>query len=306
MKVSVAIPVYNSEKTLRLLVPRLIEAIRGMGHTSEIVCVDDRSRDASWTVLQELKAVHPGLKIARLARNSGQHSAVLCALTLSTGDIVVTMDDDLQHPPEEVPKLVRAVEDGPELVIGAYDDKKHSAFRNLGGRMVDSVLRRIFKLDSSIELTSFRAMSRPLVDRVKATYSAYPYITALLLSHSSSFSNVSVRHAPRQEGKSNYNLTKSLKLAATLIFTYSSYPAIFITALCAFVFVLLLAYSAYILHMAVVGGTSMPGWASTILAVTFLNGLVLLGLALLSFYISRMYLQISGLRSAFSIERIHE
>lgn len=306
MKVSVAIPVYNSDKTLRQLVPRLVEAVRGMGHAPEIVCVDDRSLDASWAVLQELKAAHPELKIARLARNSGQHSAVLCALTLSTGDIVVTMDDDLQHPPEEVPKLVRAVEGGPELVIGAYDGKKHSAFRNLGGRMVDAVLRRIFKLDSSVELTSFRAMSRPLVDRAKATYSAYPYITALLLSHSSSFANVTVRHAPRQEGKSNYNLVKSLKLAATLVFTYSSYPALFITALCALVFVLLLAYSLFILHMAIFSGTTMPGWASTILAVTFLNALVLLGLALLSFYISRMYLQITGLRSAFSIERIVE
>lgn len=307
MKVSVAIPVYRSEKTLRVLVPRLIETLKGMGAQAEIVCVDDRSPDGSWAVLKELKDKHPELKIARLVRNAGQHSAVLCALTLSTGDIVVTMDDDLQHPPEEVPKLVRAVENGPELVIGAYEGaKQHSAFRNLGGKVVDATLRRIFKLDRSFELTSFRAISRPLVDRVRSSYSAFPYITALLLSHSSSFSNVPVRHEPRREGTSNYSFTKSLALASNLIFTYSSYPAIFISSLCGLVFVLLLGYSSYVFYFALVNGATVAGWTSTILAVTFLNALVLLGLALLSLYVSRMYLQISGLRSAFSIESVHE
>ncbi|MBX3191374.1 MAG: glycosyltransferase family 2 protein [Labilithrix sp.] len=306
MKISVAIPVYKSEKTLPTLVPRLIDVISEMGHDAEIVCVDDHSPDGSWSALTTLKADHPALKIARLARNAGQHNAVFCALTLTTGDVVVTMDDDLQHPPEEVPKLVNAVLSGPELVIAAYEGKKHSAARNLGGRLVDTALRRIFKLDGSVQLTSFRAMSRALVERVKNTYTAYPYITALLLSHSGSFVNVTVRHEPRREGKSNYDLTKSLKLVLNLVLTYSSYPAILISTLCALVFFLLVGYAAYILYLGLVQGTSVPGWTSTILAVTFLNGLVLLGLALLSFYISRMYLQISGLRSAFSIERIHE
>lgn len=307
MKISVAIPVYKSTKTLQPLVSRLIVAIEEMGHSAEIVCVDDHSPDESWKVLTELKAVHPQLKIARLAKNSGQHNAVLCALTLVTGDIVVTMDDDLQHPPEEVPKLVRAVQEGPELVIGAYEgSKKHSKVRNAGGGLVDSTLRRIFHLERSVELTSFRAMSRSLVDRVKNTYTAYPYITAMLLSHSGSFANVTVRHEPRKEGRSNYTIGKSLKLAMNLILTYSSYPAILISTLCACVFVALVVYSGYVLYSAIVVGSSVQGWASTILAVTFLNGLVLLGLALLSFYISRMYLQITGLRSAFSIERIHE
>ncbi|HSO35800.1 MAG TPA: glycosyltransferase family 2 protein, partial [Labilithrix sp.] len=253
MKISVAIPVYNSTKTLEPLVSRLIVAIEEMGHVAEIVCVDDHSPDGSWAVLTELKASRPQMKIARLAKNSGQHNAVLCALTLTTGDIVVTMDDDLQHPPEEVPKLVRAVEAGPELVIGAYEGtKKHSALRNAGGGIVDATLRRIFHLDRTVELTSFRAMTRSLVDRVKNTYTAYPYITALLLSHSGSFANVTVRHEPRKEGRSNYTTAKSLKLALNLILTYSSYPAILISSLCACVFVALVAYSSYILYLALV------------------------------------------------------
>lgn len=306
MKVSVALPVYKSEKTLPILIPRLITTIRGMGHDAEIVCVDDCSPDGSWGVLTDLKRAHSELKIVRLARNSGQHSAILCALTLSTGDIIVTMDDDLQHPPEEVPKLVRAVEEGPELVVGSYDGKKHSKMRNLSGGFIDALIRRIFKLERSFELTSFRALSRPLVDRVKGTFTTYPYITALLLSHSSSILNVPVRHEPRSEGKSNYTLYKSIKLAANLLFSYSSYPALFITGMCGLVFVLLGIYSIYVLRMALTTGATLPGWASTILAVTFLNGLVLFGLAVMSFYISRMYLQITGLRRAYSIERIHE
>ncbi len=305
-KITVAIPVYNSEATLRELVTGLLEVLREAGHQPEIVCVDDRSRDKSWAVLSELKAEHPELKIARLVKNSGQHNAILCALTLSSGDVVVTMDDDLQHPPSEVPKLVDAVLDGTDLVIGAYDTKKHSSGRNVGGGLVDGVLRRIFKLDAAVALTSFRAMSRALVDRVKATYTAYPYITALLLSHASNVSNVRVRHDARREGKSNYDLGKSLRLALNLVLTYSSYPAVFISTVCGLVFLLLFLSSAYILYTALVHGTSVQGWTSTILAVTLLNGLVLLGLALVSFYISRMYLHITGLRSTFSIERVHE
>lgn len=306
MKVSVAIPVYRSERTLPELVRRLRESIAGMGHEAEIVCVDDRSPDDAWKVLTELKATTPELKIVRLVKNSGQHNALLCALTLTTGDVVVTMDDDLQHPPEELPKLVDAVTEGVELVIGAYDAKKHAAGRNVGGAIVDSALRRIFKLEPTVELTSFRAMSRALVERVRASYTVYPYITALLLSHASSVANVKVRHEPRREGRSNYDLGKSMRLALNLVLTYSSYPAILVSSLCAFVFLLLFLLAGWVLWLAVGHGVSVPGWTSTILAVTLLNGLVLLGLALVTFYISRIYLHMAGLRSTFSIERIHE
>lgn len=306
MKVSVAIPVYRSERTLPELVRRLREVIAGMGHEAEIVCVDDRSPDGAWKVLEGLKAEHPELKIVRLVRNAGQHNALLCALTLTTGDVVVTMDDDLQHPPEEIPKLLEALKDGVELVIGAYDAKKHAAGRNVGGAIVDGALRRIFALEPTTELTSFRAMSRTLVERVRASYTVYPYITALLLSHASSVTNVRVRHEPRREGRSNYDLGKSLRLALNLVLTYSSLPAKLVVSLCAIVFVVLFALATWVLWLALGHGVSVPGWTSTILAVTLLNGLVLLGLAVVTFYISRIYLHLSGLRSTFSIERIHE
>jgi polyisoprenyl-phosphate glycosyltransferase len=306
VKVSVAIPVYRSERTLPELVRRLGETIRGMGHDPEIVCVDDRSPDGAWKVLTELKATTPELKIVRLVRNSGQHNALLCALTLTTGEVVVTMDDDLQHPPEEIPKLVDAVVEGVELVIGAYDTKKHAAGRNVGGAIVDRTLRRIFALDKTMELTSFRAMSGALVERVRASYTVYPYITALLLSHASSVANVRVRHEPRREGRSNYDLAKSMRLVLNLVLTYSSYPAILISSLCAIVFLVLFVLAGWVLWLAFGNGVSVPGWTSTILAVTLLNGLVLLGLALVTFYISRIYLHMAGLRSTFSIERIHE
>ena len=122
-------------------------------------------------MLKRLKAAHPDqLRIVHLLTNKGQHNAVLCGFSVSRGEIVVTMDDDLQNPPEEVPRLVEAIDRGFDLAIGAYDSKKHSAGRNLGGALIDWVQRRIFKLHDGTELTSFRATRRIVVDNVVADW----------------------------------------------------------------------------------------------------------------------------------------
>lgn len=307
MKVSVTIPVYNAEATIEEVVSRLLAESTAAGYDIEIICVDDRSRDGSWAKLRALKERHSeSLRIVRLARNAGQHNALLCAIGLASGDTIITMDDDLQHPPEEITKLVRAVEGGTDLVIGAYDRKQHVAARNAGGSLIDSVLRMIFRLDRGLQLTSFRAFSRRLARCAVDSSSAYPYITALLLSHASSVANEAVRHEPRRHGTSNYNFLRSARLALNLLLLYSSIPATIISSLCAIVFLGLVGYGSFVFYGTISHGSSVPGWTSTILAVTFLNGLVLLGLAVLTFYISRIYLQISGLRSTFSIERDNE
>ena len=240
---SIVILVYNSEATLPRLVTCLREVLDRLDATYEIVLVDDGSRDQSWSVLEQLKAAHGAhLRIARLLVNSGQHNATLCGLNLSHGEIVVTMDDDLQNPPEEIPKLVDAIQRGFDLAIGAYDSKKHSVFRNWGGQIVDMALRRIFKLPTGFQLTSFRAARRPVIDGACHMGGVFPYITAMLFANASSYTNVPVRHEPRGHGRSNYNLRRSLKLVANLFFSYSSYPVWLMVVLMVGAFLVSLAF----------------------------------------------------------------
>jgi len=166
-KISVVIPVFKSERSLPVLVPRLIAALKEMRRDFEIILVDDCSPDLTWQRLKQLRGEHgSALRLAKLLKNSGQHNAILCGLSLVTGEVVVTMDDDLQNPPEEVPKLVEAIDRGFDLAVGAYDSKKHSGPRNAGGRFIDWLQRRIFGLPRDFQLTSFRAFRRVVADNV--------------------------------------------------------------------------------------------------------------------------------------------
>jgi glycosyltransferase involved in cell wall biosynthesis len=306
-KVSVVIPVYKSEQSLGILVPRLIAVFQNMGREPEIVLVDDASPDNSWTVLKQLKNQHgKTLKIARLLTNRGQHNAILCGLSLSTADQVVTMDDDLQNPPEEIPKLIEALERGYDLVIGAYASKKHGSLRNLGGRLIDATIRRIFGLPRGFQLTSFRAAKRVVIASVLQMSAVFPYITCMLLSNSSNYANVAVRHEPRQFGRSNYRLKQSLYLAANLVFSYSSYPLYFVGLLClvAFLFSTLIGFRT--IYRTLAYGVAVPGWASTIVIVSFFNGLILLCLSIFGLYLLRLHQQITRTRVSYTISELYE
>ncbi len=300
--VSVVIPCYRSAESLEELVARLLRVNAELRREFEIILVDDRSPDDTWAVAQRLKAQHGRpLKIVRLLKNSGQHNALLCGLHLAHGSIVVTMDDDLQNPPEEIPKLIAAIESGYDLAIGAYERKEHTAARNFGGDLIDRVLRGIFDLPSDFQLTSFRAARRPVVENVCRMSGVYPYITAMLLSHASNQVNVPVRHEPRRHGSSGYNLRRSLSLAANLILNYSSWPLHLVGALCFAAFCFSLGFGAWVFARALLHDTSVPGWASTVVIISFFNALTLLCLYVFGLYLSRLNLQITRTATHFTI-----
>jgi dolichol-phosphate mannosyltransferase/undecaprenyl-phosphate 4-deoxy-4-formamido-L-arabinose transferase len=305
--VSVVIPVYRSAESLPILVSRLEAVFKQMNKSLELVLVDDASPDNSWAVLKELKREHGKLlKIARLLTNKGQHNALLCGLSLARGDIVVTMDDDLQNPPEEIPKLLAGIERGYDLVIGAYDSKKHSALRNAGGTFIDWIIRRIFGLPERFQLTSFRATKRTVVDRVLQMGAVFPYVTCMLLSNASNYANASVRHDPRPYGRSNYNLKRNLYLAANLIFSYSSYPLYFVGLLSFLAFAFSILIGVRTIYKALVYGTSVPGWASTVVIVSFFNALILLCLSMFGLYLLRITQQITRTRVSYTVSELYE
>ena len=289
-----------------ILVERL-EAVLGQPDQEfEIIIVDDCSPDDTWEVLKALKKSHRRLKIVRLLKNSGQHNAILCGFSIARGEIVVTMDDDLQNPPEEIPKLLAAINDGYDLAIGSYDSKKHSMGRNLGGTLVDDAQRRIFNLPNDFQLTSFRAARKIVVDNVVAMGGVFPYVTSMLLSHTARYINVPVHHEARQFGQSNYNLKRSLLLAFNLFLSYSSYPLYFVIALCIAALGLSMGLSVLVVLRSIYEGSAVPGWASTITAISFFNGLILLALVVHSFYLSRLNQQITRSRVGFTIGELHD
>ena len=306
-KISVVIPVYCSQESLEILVSRLVDVLGGMARDYEIILVDDCSPDNSWEVLKRLKQGHEKvLKIVRLQVNSGQHDAILCGFSMVTGDVVITMDDDLQNPPEEIPKLAQTLDEGYDLVIGAYDSKKHSTARNLGGKIIDRIQRRIFNLPSHFQLTSFRAIKGTVVAHVNQMGAAFPYITSMLFANSSKYKNVFVRHEPRKFGISNYSLRRSFLLATNLIFNYSPYPIYLVAVMCIFAFLFAFGFGSWTIWKVLHFGTAVPGWASTVVIMTFFNGLILLSLLIFGIYISRLHQQTTRMRTRYKIAEIHE
>jgi len=307
LQVSVVVPVYRSEQSLRTLVARLTEVFKKMDWNAEIILVDDASPDSSWEVLKQLKSEHgKTLKIAKLLTNRGQHNATLCGFSLTSGEIVVTMDDDLQNPPEEVPKLVEGIRSGYDLVIAAYDTKKHAALRNMGGGFIDWIIRRIFGLPRGFQLTSFRAAKRVVASSALQMSAAFPYITCMLLSNASTYVNVPVRHDPRPFGRSNYNLKRSLLLAANLVFSYSSYPLFFVGLLCLLAFAVSVLLGARAVYNTLAYGVSVPGWASTVVIVSFFNALILLCLSIFGLYLVRINQQFTRTRVSYTVSELHE
>src|SRR5690349_9514791 len=166
LDVSVIVPVFNSARTLRTLCERLFRVFEGIGRSYEVVFVDDGSRDDSWIVLSRLQVEFPDRVIAiQLRRNFGQHNALMCGFRHSRGRYIITMDDDLQHPPEEIPKLLQGIDAGGlDLVYGCPDRRQHRAWRNLGSWLVNTAYRAMFR--TRLSISAFRCIRRDLLETI--------------------------------------------------------------------------------------------------------------------------------------------
>lgn len=303
--ISVVIPVFRSCSSLEPLVERLEGTLAALDDEYELIFVDDGSDDGSWEELKRLRAGRPHLRIARSAVNRGQHNTLLSGFSLVNGDVVVTMDDDLQHPPEEIGRLLHAlVEDNYDLVIGAYQAKRHPRSRNLGSALVDGVQRQIFALPRGFQLTSFRAIRRSVVDHALQMGGAYPLVTAMLLANSSRRANVSVQHEPRAIGSSTYTLPKGLGLTLNLLLGYSSYPLYFVAVLCGLGLLTSSGLALATVWRALRYEATVPGWASTVVILTGFNSLTLLCLLIFGLYLSRISKQLAGGLTSSRIDEV--
>jgi glycosyltransferase involved in cell wall biosynthesis len=290
---SIVIPVYNGASSIGELVGAIEELSIEGGH--EIVLVDDRSPDNSLEVCRALidKSRVP-ITLVSLARNFGEHNAVMAGLRQTSGAHVITMDDDLQNPPEEVARLLAfAQHSGKEVIYTCYDDKQHSAWRNLGSRFTNRVADFVLEKPRGLYLSSFRCMSAFVVREITRYEGPFPYIDGLILQVTHDIDRLLVRHLPRAAGRSNYTLRRLLRLWMSMFVNFSVMP-LRVSAITGFVLSVLGAAGGAMAIAEALFSSPPPGWASLFAAVLLLSGVQLLILGIVGEYLGRLYLTANG------------
>jgi undecaprenyl-phosphate 4-deoxy-4-formamido-L-arabinose transferase len=302
--ISVVVPVYRSAALLPALAERLKRALDAQSRPWEIVMVDDASPDGTYEVMRALRGADPRFRIVQLARNQGQQHATLCGLNYARGDEVITIDDDLQNPPEEIAALLARLRQGPAAVIGRITDKRHGWWRNAGSRAHQYFASRILGKPHGLYLSSFRALSRSAVDRLVRYRGAHPHISALLLKAvpPAAIVNVDVRHDSRSVGGSTYSLRKLLKTASFLLINHSYIPLRFMIAWGFLLSALSLAFAALVVVRVLFFGAAVQGWPSLAVLVAFLSGNILMALGVVGEYLGRLVEEFS-ISEQFAIHR---
>jgi glycosyltransferase involved in cell wall biosynthesis len=293
---SVVVPVYNSRDCLPALLKQLSVELDGMGKSHEVILVEDASPDDSWDVIRGLSSVYPRLRAFRMMRNVGQAKATLCGLAHARGQIVFTMDDDLQHRPDQMPKLLQALESDPTLdcVFGVFHEKKHSAYRNVGSRVLRWMNYSAFDLPANTRTSGFRAMRRSLVSAITQYDTRTPTLLALILESTKRFGSVEVVHADRFAGRSNYTLGKQFLLAFDNLCNVSMLPLRFVTLMGLVFCALSLLMVAYVLFRKLTGDIGVAGWTTVVILVSFFSGMIMLSLGIIGEYLSRIMREVRG------------
>jgi undecaprenyl-phosphate 4-deoxy-4-formamido-L-arabinose transferase len=291
---SIVVPVYRGATTIGLLVDAL-SALQPAGGL-EIVLVNDGSPDNSGEVCQELvRSATVPLTYIEHARNYGEHNAVMTGLRHVRGAYAITMDDDLQNPPEEVIRIYdHARLGGWDVVYTRYAEKKHAGWRNLGSRFANAVADRLLDKPKGLYLSSFRCMSALVVRSVTRYRGPYPYIDGLIMQVTQRIDSIEVRHLPRTEGRSNYNLVRLVRLWLNLATSFSLAPLRLATiagaamALLGAVGAVATIVEALFLH------DTPSGWASTMTVILLVSGVQSMILGVLGEYVGRTFLSANG------------
>ena len=301
---SVVIPVFNSEAIVGDTIDRVVQFFIGAGLKFELVLVNDGSRDGSWNILKQRALGNPNIVALNLLHNSGQHKANLAGFREATGDYIITMDDDLQNPPDQIGLLIDEAMKGRDVVFGKFAHKQAAGHRAFGSRAIGLINRRIFGQPPDLTVSNFRILRRDVVERICASRTAYPYITGQALLYSSNRANVTVRHDPRPVGDSSYGFVRIARLVATILFSYSSFP-LRLAAFVGFVISVLsfLIGVAYLIRGAV-SDSSVEGWTSLIVLLAFFNGVTIALLSMLGEYVVRTLNSVSAHEPYHVVERV--
>lgn len=306
VQISVVIPVYNEEANLTALMKRLLPVMHGTGKHFEVILIDDGSKDNSLTLLKEF-TVNPFVRVVELTRNYGQHSAIMAGFSVVEGDIVITMDADLQNPPEEIPNLVRVMEEGNYDVVGTIrKGRKDSFLRIWPSKIINMVARKITGVSMRDWGCMLRAYRRPVVERMIACHEQATFIPALATVFAKRVAEIEVAHEERFGGKSNYPLRKLINLQFDLVASFSDLPMKLIMYGGVLMSVMGVCFGSFLAVARLIYGVR---WAAegifTLFAILFVFvGLQFFALGVIGEYIGRIYREVRK-RPEYVIEHIH-
>jgi glycosyltransferase involved in cell wall biosynthesis len=286
---SVVIPVYNAEQNLEKLCAQLLPALDEIADDFEVILVDDGSADQSWRVVTELRSKNEHVHGIKLSRNYGQHNALLCGIRAARFEVIITMDDDLQNPVSEIPKLLRKLDEGFDVVYGSPKIKQFSFFRNLATRLTKLVLQGIMGAENAKNVSTFRAFRARLRDGFSNYDSPYVSVDVLLTWATSSFTAIEVDHLQRNAGESNYTLKMLASHAIDLMTGFSTVP-LRIASVIGFVFTLFgFVVLAWVVGRFLFYDTSVPGFPFLASIIAIFSGAQLFALGIFGEYLARMH-----------------
>ncbi len=298
---SVVIPCFNSEKTLEELIERIIEVFKEQKFDYEIILVNDSSRDNTWKIIKQLAGKYKNIVGLNMMKNYGQHNALLCGIRRAKYEIVITMDDDLQHPPEEIPKLLSELRDNVDVVYGSAKEQVHGLFRNLASRIIKMTLATVMGTKTAIKVSAFRVFRTKIRESFENYNSPNVSIDVLLSWGTNKFSSVDVEHLERKEGRSNYNFWKLTSHAFDMITGFSVLP-LRVASFIGLVFTIFGFFvMVYVIGRYIIIGGSIPGFPFLASIITIFSGAQLFSLGIIGEYIARIHFR-SMNKPAYSVK----
>lgn len=295
---SIVIPVYRSASIL----PKLVEAIAVEMHEEhlfdsfELILVNDCSPDNSWHVIRKLAEANAFIKGITLRRNVGQHNAIMAGLHHASGEYIVLMDDDLQHPPSAIADILRALSDGYDVCYTHYLNRQHAAWKKLGSWFNDRMATLLLGKPKGLYLSSFKGLRREIVDEIVQYDGPYTYIDGLILDVTRSITTVDIEHQARFEGESNYTFARLLSLWMKMATSFSVFPL----RLATYAGFALAALSLMMIFVVIVQKIMFPelprGWASTIATILFIGGIQTMCIGMVGEYLGRTYMKLNRKR----------
>jgi undecaprenyl-phosphate 4-deoxy-4-formamido-L-arabinose transferase len=293
---SVVIPVYNSEPIVLDLVRRLVGAMQVQTAIGdyEVILINDASTDASWPAIERACELYPQFRGLNLRRNAGQHNAIMAGLRHATGDVIVVMDDDLQHAPEDISKLYATIRNGSDLCYAAFQEPRQARWKTLGSRFRDFTARHLLGVPRGVRISSFKGILGDVAREATRYDGPFPYVDGLLLMATSNVATVVVEHYPRREGRGNYGLSESIQLWTKVAMNFSVLPLRIASWLgLAFAALGFVAAGYLVFQKLAYDEIPVPGWSSLVVVILIAGGVQLLALGAIGEYLGRAYVQLN-------------
>jgi len=289
MSISVVVPVYNSELSLPPLVSRLHPVLKSLATDYELILVNDGSHDRSWAVICDLAARNNWIRGIGLMRNFGQHNALLCGIRAAKYEVIVTMDDDLQHPPEEIPKLLAELNETCDVVFGTPEKEQHGLWRDVASRLTKLALGSVMGAKVARSVSAFRAFRTKIRDAFANYQGSFVSIDVLLTWGTSRFGAIPVRHDPRPISASNYTFRMLVRHTLNMITGFSVLP-LKLASLVGFAFTVFgFAVLVFVVGRYLITGTSVAGFPFLASIIAIFSGAQLFALGIVGEYLARMY-----------------